>query len=310
MNQDVPRITVVTPSYNQADFLEQTICSILSQDYPNLEYIIVDGGSNDGSKEIIQRYRDQITHAIIEPDNGQSDAICKGLSIATGQFFNWINSDDTLQPGTLWELAEKFTDKFDLYTFSVRVEGDLSDPYLMHNQNLSAKGMLRCDRYSFSQPGMWFRLDALHQCGGIDRSLNYGFDWDMVVRYLSEHPRVYYSNSVGAMFRLHPQSKTFVETSKVDQSENAFEQEHDTIRTKLETTLRSDLASASRLGRKRRPWNDYLIATLDDLTRSPIGAASEIFFKSLSDPKTRLSFRTLGSIARLLSRYVRPSIKE
>ncbi|TWT66197.1 glycosyltransferase family 2 protein [Allorhodopirellula solitaria] len=305
-----PRITVVTPSFNQGEFLEETIRSVLLQDYPNLQYIVVDGGSTDRSGEVLDRYAHCITHVIREPDNGQSDAICKGLDRATGVLFNWINSDDRLAPGTLWELASQFDAKHDLYAFRVAVEDangrtPSNTDSLMVNRNLSAMAMLRCDRYSFSQPGLWFRMDALWDCGGIDRTLNYGFDWDLIVRYLSEHPRVQYSDSIGAMFRLHEQSKTMVETSKADAAENRFQQENDRIREKLEGSLAPRLAAASRLGRRRGPWNDHLIDVLDDLDCSPLAAACGILSETAKEPRTRASARTFGSVARLLSRYVR-----
>lgn len=306
----LPRFTVITPSFNQGEFLEETIRSVLLQDYPNLEYIVVDGNSTDRSCEVLDRYADCISHVIREPDKGQSDAICKGLDLATGELFNWINSDDRLAPGTLWELARQFRMSSDLYAFDVAVEDADGNPpkvgdATMVNQNLSAIAMLRCDRYSFSQPGLWFRMDALRSCGGIDRELNYGFDWDLIVRYLSEYPRVQYSRSIGAMFRLHGQSKTMVETSKANSTENRFQQENQRIREKLEDSLSSRLAAASRLGRQREPWNQHLIEVLDDFDRSPFAAACGIFREVVKQPRIKASRRTFGSIARLLSRYVR-----
>lgn len=309
-SQKLPRITVVTPSFNQGEFLEETIRSVLLQDYPNLEYIVVDGNSTDRSGEVLDRYAGSISHVIREPDDGQSDAICKGLDLATGELFNWINSDDRLAPGTLWELARRFHAANDLYAFNVTVEDADGEPLAgkdatMTNQNLSAIAMLRCDRYSFSQPGLWFRMDSLRSCGGIDRELNYGFDWDLIVRYLSEHPRVQYSRSIGAMFRLHNQSKTMVETSKANAMENRFQQENRRIREKLEGSLTSRFVRASRLGRQREPWNQHLIEVLDDFDRSPFVAACGILGEIVKEPRIKASRRALGSIARLLSRYVR-----
>ncbi len=98
-----PKISIVTPSYNQGQYLEKTIESILSQNYPNLELIIIDGGSTDESINILRRYENRISFWVSEPDNGQADAINKGLKKTTGEIFNWLNSDDYLEPGALFK---------------------------------------------------------------------------------------------------------------------------------------------------------------------------------------------------------------
>src|ERR1039457_1034429 len=103
-----PKISIVTPSFNQAEFLEQTICSVLSQKYPNLEYVVIDGGSTDGSVEIIKKYADKLTYWVSEKDDGQYAAINKGFSYTTGDIMGWINSSDILLPWTFSILAEIF----------------------------------------------------------------------------------------------------------------------------------------------------------------------------------------------------------
>ena len=104
-----PRISIITPNYNQEDFLEQTILSVIGQNYPNLEYIIIDGGSTDGSVEIIKKYEKHLSHWVSEPDSGLYHALQKGFSRSTGEIMGWINSDDILHRKSLFVLAEVFS---------------------------------------------------------------------------------------------------------------------------------------------------------------------------------------------------------
>src|ERR1700733_14532761 len=105
MEKIYPKISIVTPSYNKGQYIEQTIQSVLDQNYPNLEYIIIDGGSTDNTIEIIEKYAPYLKYWVSEKDKGQANAINKGLQYCTGEIFNWLNSDDYLEPDSLEKIA-------------------------------------------------------------------------------------------------------------------------------------------------------------------------------------------------------------
>ena len=124
--ENLPKISIITPSFNQGQFIEETIRSVLLQGYSNLEYIIIDGGSTDDTLEIIEKYSDFITYWISEPDEGQSHAINKGLAKATGEVFNWLNSDDYYLPNALLSLGQYFADHKDTNIFCGQLKSENS----------------------------------------------------------------------------------------------------------------------------------------------------------------------------------------
>jgi glycosyltransferase involved in cell wall biosynthesis len=182
-----PRISVVTPSLNQGPFLERTIRSVLDQTYPNLEYIIIDGGSTDESVEIIKRHEGQLAYWVSEPDTGQSHAINKGLSRATGTILSWLNSDDYYLPGTLETIAEMalahpeagaYVGAGDIVDASGRVIYHREPPSAISLDTLY-EWRLGAD---FMQPACFFRDTAWRAVAPLDESIHIAFDVDLWMR--------------------------------------------------------------------------------------------------------------------------------
>lgn len=289
-----PRISIVTPSYNQGQFIEETIRSVLLQGYPNLEYIIIDGGSTDGSVEIIRKYAPWLTYWVSEPDRGQADAIEKGLAMATGAIFNWINSDDLLTPGALFAIAHAF-EATDAVGGGVANFGNGTEGVVWFQRNLSARGLiLHSKGVIFHQPGLWLRRDNVRACGGIDDTLHYAFDRDLIIRYLHLFPRVVYVDEILARFRLHPGSKTVTAVTRFFADEVAI------VRTLQQ---RPEFSALHATCRDRLPLNSWLLELLEtarDTQRARWRRAVAITIAACKAPRTRWSRFTLGTLRRLI----------
>jgi len=206
----LPRITVVTPSLNQGDFLEKTIRSVLDQGYPQLEYIIIDGGSSDGSVDIIRRYADRLAFWCSEPDRGQSHAINKGLSRATGVLMNWINADDVLFPGALHRVAETYRRRpnADLYVGQHARSGP--DGRIIHASAVPLRAAL-APRYKVTplgQQSTFFTARAYRRVGGVREDLHMVMDNDLYQRIFLSGGRLARVAGMVGLIREHPQAKT------------------------------------------------------------------------------------------------------
>lgn len=181
-----PRVSVVTPSYNQGQFLEQTLRSVLLQNYPNLEYIIIDGGSTDESVEIIKRYAPHLAHWESERDRGQSHAINKGLARATGDVLCWLNSDDFFLPGTLRAVAEALfvgEGAPAVVGHCVRVYADERPSHRLHGRFESLERLLEFWKgYQMHQPSIFWRREVFERVGYLDERLHLTMDFDYWVR--------------------------------------------------------------------------------------------------------------------------------
>ncbi|QXP80757.1 glycosyltransferase [Winogradskyella sp. HaHa_3_26] len=217
--KDFKKISIVTPTYNQGQYIEETIKSVLDQNYPNLEFIIMDGGSTDNTVEVIKKYEEHLTYWVSEPDKGQANAINKGLKRCTGEIFNWLNSDDYLAPNALLNIAKAFSEP-NTSAVAGRTtyfeDGVYQEPEQL--SNLSPRGLMFWEEGTvFVQPGLWLLRENIEAVGGLDESLHYSFDTDMIIRYLSVYPNVRYIKNDLVFFRLHDESKT------VSQPEGFFE---------------------------------------------------------------------------------------
>jgi len=200
-------ISIVTPSYNQGAYLEQTIQSVLGQDHPNIQYMVVDGGSTDGSVEIIRKYSDKLAWWVSERDSGQAEAINKGLKRANGEVVAWLNSDDYYLPGTVSAAMKIFAQNDDV----VMIYGDLlavdeqgQSINVMKFRPLSLRDLL-CFQI-IGQPSVFFRRSALATTGLLDPSYHYLLDHQLWIR-LAQHGRILHVDQTWAAARYHAGAK-------------------------------------------------------------------------------------------------------
>jgi len=212
--RDLPKITVCTPSLNQGHFIEETIHSVLNQGYPNLEYIVIDGGSTDGTVDILRKNENHLIWRS-EKDSGQSDAINKGFRMASGEILSYINSDDTYEPGALHKVGRFFADhpQAAWLTGKCRIidpQGREIRPLITFYKNiwllLNSYNLLLIIDY-ISQPATFWRRDVVMQIGLFDENLHTTMDYDYSLR-VGKLYKLWVINDYLASFRIHAASKS------------------------------------------------------------------------------------------------------
>jgi glycosyltransferase involved in cell wall biosynthesis len=212
------RISIAMPSYNQAAFLEEAITSILEQDYPNLEFIVLDGGSTDGSLTILEKYAARFAYWHSRPDRGQIDALIQGLGMATGDLLGWVNSDDVLLPGALWALAAAHA--------RVPDAGLIGGNYILIDHSgmvtrvkrhpAQARLFARFGLVVVNQPGSLFTRKAFNAVSGFDARFDYVMDTDLYHRILTTGCSYVHVDRWLSAFRIHSRAKTVAQRDRTE----------------------------------------------------------------------------------------------
>lgn len=210
----LPRVSIITPSFNQADFLEETLQSVLSQQYPALEYIVIDGGSTDGSVEIIKKYADRLAYWVSEPDQGQADAINKGLARATGEVIAWLNSDDTYLPGAIQAAVAAFQ--------ALPDHGLVYGDVLAINEAGLPQNLIRYGNWGLDdllqfriigQPAVFMRRSVLEKAGRLDTHFHFLLDHQLWMR-MAGLAGMQYVSQTWAAARFHQAAKNVAQAER------------------------------------------------------------------------------------------------
>jgi glycosyltransferase involved in cell wall biosynthesis len=286
-----PRISVVTPSYNQGEFIEETIRSVLLQGYPNLEYIVVDGQSTDGAVSVIRKYAPWLTFWVSEPDRGQSHAISKGLEQSTGDIFQWINSDDVLLPSALSNVGAAWTAGHAIVG-PITIGTSLANADLHRNAHISALALIT-GAASYLQPGVWLPREGIARAG-LSLDLHYAFDLDMMIRFLLGPYELRYIDSPLVFFRLHPDSKT-------ESNVTAFDRDRLYIkRVALDLSRDPSFRAICQRALRQFVWHRFVDRIGDNRDLEVVERVRRLVMLMARRPHQRLDRYALGRVRRLI----------
>jgi glycosyltransferase involved in cell wall biosynthesis len=276
--KDCPKISIITPSFNQGEFLEDTITSVLGQGYPNLEYIIIDGGSTDNSVEIIRKYEKEIKYWQSEKDDGQQKAINFGFSLATGNVFGWLNSDDMYMPGTL-DFVGKFFEKISMENPAILFGNCV---HLRESKNVVSGSNVRkmhdiTDIELFDhiiQPSSFWTKSTFEKVGPLHEKFNYAFDWEWFIRANRIKIPFYPVDRYLSIYRVHEARKTATGgVQRLHEIADIYANFHS--RQVSEAFLKNK--TSRRVDRTRRILQRFWISRLVDPTR----LLYNLYFRSL-----------------------------
>ena len=224
-----PKITIVTPSFNQGKYLEETILSVVGQGYPNLEYILMDGGSTDNSLDIIRKYAGYFAHWESNPDKGQADAINRGFQIATGDILAWLNSDDLYLPGALNYIANRFGNTLEpkiLFGNCLRFNEESKNAFASNVESLhQTLDFSLCDY--IIQPSCFWTKAVWEKVGSLNIDLVYCLDWDWFLRAKKLGINFEAVDKFLSLYRLHAHHKTALgEEPRIDEISRIYQSYH------------------------------------------------------------------------------------
>lgn len=235
-----PKISVIVPSYNQAEYLEKTLRSVIDQEYPGVELIVIDGGSDDGSVDILTKYDEHISFWVSEPDEGQTDALIKGFNKSTGEIQCWLNSDDLHEPNTLMGVASYFENKPDVdAVFGSTIWIDSEGKPLRVHHEIPFNKFIWLHTYNYI-PGMsmFWRRSIYERSGGLNKKFNLAMDADLWSRF-SEIGKIGHVREVWSRMRFYPEQKNRL-------LRDASDIEDDVIRARAWGTDRPNFLSLKR----------------------------------------------------------------